>query len=356
MLLLTLNLGSTSSKVAVFEDAKEKFNETVRHDMELLMKSSAPIDQLDIRRENIFSAIENAGFKFSDFDAVCSRAGLIRPVESGTYLVNDSAIRDALDPEFGGRQPHGLGMVIAKEISEEYGIPAYFCDPVSTDELPDVARVTGFKGMERISRFHALNHKAVARKCADAIGKPYEELNLIGIHLGGGTSVAAHEKGRCIEVHDCTEEGAFSMDRCGHLPTNQIVDYCFSGRDITDIKNTIKREGGIYSYLGTSDMREVEAMADSGNEEAALLFDAFAYQHAKCVGEMAAAMCFEVDGIFITGGIAYSDKMVNKIKHYIGKLAPVYIFPGEEEMQSLAEGAMRVLRGECEAKKYEPVL
>ncbi|MBQ6621511.1 MAG: butyrate kinase [Mogibacterium sp.] len=352
MLILTLNLGSTSSKVAVFEDDQEKFSETVRHDAELLAKAKMPAEQFEFRKENIFAAIENAGYKFTDFDAVCSRAGLIKPIESGTYIIDENVIRDAQDLELGGRQPHGLGMVIAKAIHDEYGIPAYFCDPVSTDEFTDVARVSGFKGMERISRFHALNQKAVARKCAKAIGKPYEELNLIGIHLGGGTSVAAHEKGRCVEIHDCSEEGAFSMDRSGHLPTNQLVDYCFSGRSKNDIKFTLKREGGVFSYLGTSDMREVQAMAESGNEEAALIFEAFAYQHAKCVGEMAAAMCFKVDGIFMTGGIAYSKEMVDRIKHYIGDLAPVYVFPGEEEMKSLAEGALRVLRGEIEAKTY----
>ena len=352
MLILTLNLGSTSSKVAVFEDSEEKFSQTVRHDAKLLAETKIPVDQLSFRKENIFDAIDKAGYKLSDFDAVCSRGGLLKPVESGTYTIDDNAIKDALDVNLGGRQPHGLGLVIANDISKEFGIPAYFCDPVSTDEITDVARVTGFKGMERISRFHALNHKAVARKCADTIGKPYEELNLIGIHLGGGTSVAAHERGRCVEIHDCTEEGAFSMDRAGHLPTNQIIDYCFSGRSVDDIKYTFKREAGVFSYLGTSDMIEVENKAAAGDKEASLIFDAFAYQHAKCVGEMAAAMRFQVDAIFITGGIAYSEKMVDKIKYYVEKLAPIYVFPGEEEMKSLAEGALRVLKGEAEARQY----
>ncbi|MBQ6582774.1 MAG: butyrate kinase [Mogibacterium sp.] len=352
MLILTLNLGSTSSKVAVFEDDQEKFSETVRHDADLLAKHKMPAEQFDFRKENIFAAIEKAGYKFTDFDAVCSRAGLIKPIESGTYVIDDNVIHDAQDLELGGRQPHGLGMVIAKAIHDEYGIPAYFCDPVSTDEFTEVARVSGFKGMERISRFHALNQKAVARKCAAAIGKPYEELNLIGIHLGGGTSVAAHEHGRWVEIHDCSEEGAFSMDRSGHLPTNQLVDYCFSGRSKSDIKFTLKREGGVFSYLGTSDMREVQKRAEEGDAEAALIFDAFAYQHAKCVGEMAAAMKFKVDGIFITGGIAYSKEMVAKISDYVSALAPIYVFPGEEEMKSLAEGALRVLRGEIEPKTY----
>lgn len=352
MLILTLNLGSTSSKVAVFEDEKEKFSKTVRHDAKQLAETKLPADQLSFRKANIYEAIENEGYKFSDFDAVCSRGGLLKPLESGTYIISDEAIRDAQDVNLGGRQPHGLGLVIADDISKEYGIPAYFCDPVSTDEFTEVARVSGFKGIERISRFHALNHKAVARKCAAVMGKPYEELNLIGIHLGGGTSVAAHEKGRCVEIHDCSEEGAFSMDRAGHLPTNQLVDYCFSGLSESDIKYTLKREAGVFSYLGTSDMREVEKMVDEGNNEAELIFDAFAYQHAKCVGEMAAAMRFKVDGIFITGGIAFSEKMINKIKYYIEDLAPIYVFPGEEEMKSLAEGALRVLRGETKAKTY----
>ena len=352
MLILTLNLGSTSSKVAIFEDDYELFSETVRHDPELLAKTKKPIDQLSFRKENIFEAIEYAGYSLEDFDAVCSRGGLLKPVESGTYKITENALKDAQDVNLGGRQPHGLGLLIAYEIGKEYFIPAYFCDPVSTDELRDVARVSGFKGMERISRFHALNHKAVARKCAETLGRPYEELNLIGIHLGGGTSVAAHEKGKCIEIHDCSEEGAFSMDRAGHLPTNQLVDYCMSGKSEEEIKYTLKREAGVFSYLGTSDMMEVENKINEGDMEARLIFDAFAYQHAKCVGEMAAAMRFKVDGIFITGGIAYSERMVHMIKYYIEDLAPVYVYPGEEEMRSLAEAALRVLRGEEKSKTY----
>ncbi len=352
MLILTLNLGSTSSKVAVFENDQEKFSETVRHDAALLANAKMPADQFDFRKANIYEAVEKAGYQFSDFDAVCSRAGLIKPIESGTYVIDENVIRDAQDMELGGRQPHGLGLVIANAIHEEYGIPAYFCDPVSTDEFTDIARVSGFKGTERISRFHALNQKAVARKCADAIGKPYEELNLIGVHLGGGTSVAAHKQGCCVEIHDCSEEGAMSMDRAGHIPTNQLVDYCFSGGSKADIKFTLKREAGVFSYLGTSDMREVEERMNNGDAEAKLIFEAFAYQHAKCIGEMAAVMSFKVDGVFLTGGIAYSKTMCDLLKGYIGDLAPVYEFPGEEEMQSLAVGALRVLNGEISAKTY----
>lgn len=351
MLILVLNLGSTSSKVAVFENDQEKFSETIRHDAELLAKAKMPAEQFDFRKDGILNAVTAAGYDLKDFGAVCSRAGLLKPIASGTYVIDENVKHDAQDIEIGGRQPHGLGLVIADALAKEYGIPAYFCDPVSTDELTDVARVSGFKGMERISRFHALNQKAVARQCAAQIGKPYEELNLIGVHLGGGTSVAAHKGGRCVEIHDCSEEGAFSMDRSGHLPTNQLVDYCFSGKDKSDIKFTLKREGGVFSYLGTSDMREVEERMNE-DAEAKLIFEAFAYQHAKCIGEMAAAMSFKVDGIFLTGGIAYSKVMVDLLKGYIGDLAPVYEFPGEEEMKSLAVGALRVLNGEIVAKTY----
>jgi butyrate kinase len=356
MLILTLNLGSTSSKVAVFEDEEEKFSKTIRHDAKLLAEAKLPADQFQFRKDGIMEALKEAGYDLSKFDAVCSRAGLLRPIASGTYLIDENVKKDAQDIEVGGRQPHGLGLLIADAIHQEYGVPAYFCDPVSTDELTDVARVTGFKGMVRHSRFHALNQKAVARQCAEKIGKPYEELNLIGIHLGGGTSVAAHMHGQCVDIHDCSEEGAFSMDRSGNLPVNQLVDYCFSGDSRLDIKFRLKREGGVFSYLGTSDMMEVEKRMDNGDAEARLIFEAFAYQHCKCVGEMAAAMNFDVDGIFITGGIAHSKKMVELISNRVKKLAPIYLFPGEDEMHSLAVGALRVLNGEIEAKTYAPMM
>lgn len=356
MRILVLNLGSTSSKVAVFEDETEKFSKTVRHDAELLAQSKMPADQLSFRRQNIFDAITDAGYALGDFDAVCARGGVLKEVESGTYAIDDNVIRDAQDIELGGRQPHGLGLVIAKTLHDEYGVPAYFCDPVSTDELPDVAKVTGFKGMERISRFHALNQKAVARKCAAALGKKYEDVRLIGVHLGGGTAVVAHDHGKCVEIHDCAEEEAFAMDRAGGLPTFQLVDYAYKafqeGKTASDVKFVLKRQAGVFSYLGTSDMMEVQKRIDEGDEYAKLIFDAFAYQHAKCIGQCAAVLHFKVDAIFLTGGIAHSREMCDAIESYIGDFAPVYEFPGEEEMQSLALGALRVLRGEEAVKVY----
>ena len=354
MLIFVLNLGSTSSKIAIFEDDQEKFSKTINHDPQMLARTRRPVDQMEMRRNALYEAVHKAGYHFANFDAICSRAGVLRPIESGTYTVDYSVMADVLDPEVGGRGPHGLGLLIANEISMKYDIPAFFCDPVSTDELRPVARISGVKGMERRSNFHALNQKAVARRCAEVIGKPYEELNLIGVHLGGGTSVVAHEKGRCVEIHNCTEEGAFSMDRPGNLPTTQIVNYCFSGVSKEDVRLALGRQGGVYSYLGTSDMRNVEQRVKDGDQEAKLIYEAFAYQHCKCIGEMAAALRFDVDGIFITGGIAHRESMIELIKGYVGKLAPIYVFPGEEEMKSLAMGALRVLNGETEALQYRP--
>ncbi len=354
MKILVFNFGSTSSKIAVYDDHTEVFSKTINHDQAFLAEHKIPIEQYDVRRADIFAALEENGLDLKDFDAVCSRAGVIRSVESGTYLINEQCVADAKDFNYGGMQPHGLALIIADGIAKEYGIPAFFCDPVSTDEMTDIAKVTGYAPMERVSRFHALNQKAVARQCAEAIGKPYKELNLIGVHLGGGTSVAAHEHGRCIDITDCSEDGPFSMDRPGGLPLVQVIELCYEGGyEKKALRRKLKGEAGVYSYTGTRDMREVESRMNNGDKDCELAFKAFAYQHAKYIGAMAAVLKFKVDGIFITGGIANGKTMVDEIKSYVEGIAPVYVFPGENEMQSLAEGALRVLNGEAEAKEYK---
>ncbi len=353
MKILVFNFGSTSSKIAVFEDENEVFSKTVRHDQEFLEAHRIPIEQFDMRKSDIFKALDENELKLEDFDAVCSRAGLIRSVESGTYLINEQCVADAKDLRYGGMQPHGLALLIANDISKECGIPAFFCDPVSTDEMTELAKVTGYAPMKRNSRFHALNQKAVARKCAAELGRPYEELNLIGVHLGGGTSVAAHDHGMCVDITDCSEDGPFSMDRPGSLPIVQLINLCYDGGYTKEeLRRLFKLDAGMYSYTGTKDMREIEARMLDGDEACELAYKAFAYQHSKAIAAMAAVLKFKVDGIFITGGIAHRESMVEDIKSYIGSIAPVYVYPGEDEMQSLAEGALRVLRGEVEAKVY----
>ncbi|MBQ9814108.1 MAG: butyrate kinase [Lachnospiraceae bacterium] len=348
---LIINLGSTSTKIAVFEDSSPVFETTISHDAEKMSEYKKIIDQLLFRKEAITEEIKKAGFKLSDFDAICSRGGPLKPVESGIYLIDDDAVKDAADPEIGGRHPAALGVVIAGQMSKELGIPAYFVDPVSTDELVDEARYSGYKGIIRDALFHALNQKSMARKVAGIIGKPYEELNLIGVHMGGGVCVAAHCKGRVIDAYNVTDDGCFSMDRCGNLPTTEVLKLAYSGVPYDELKKKLTTQGGVYSYLGTKDFREVERRVTDGDEEARGVFNAMVFQHVKCIGAMAAIMKFKVDGIFLTGGIAFSDMMCNALKSYIDSFATTYILPGENEMQSLADGVMRISNGEI-PKKY----
>lgn len=354
MKILVFNFGSTSSKIAVYEDHDEVFSKTINHDQEFLATHKIPIEQFEVRESDILKALEDNNLSLKDFDAVCSRAGLIRPVASGTYYINEQCVADAKDMNYGGMQPHGLALLIANDISREYGIPAFFCDPVSTDEMSEVAKITGYAPIKRTSRFHALNHKAIARKCAADIGKPYEELNLIGVHLGGGTSIAAHEHGRCIDITDCSVDGPMSMDRPGGLPIDEVINMCYSGEyEKAELKRLFKQDAGMFSHTGTKDMREIKARMAEGDKACEMAFKAFCYQHAKYIGAMAAVLKFKVDGIFLTGGIAHGPEVVDEISQYVSGIAPIYVYAGENEMQSLAEGALRVLKGEAEALEYK---
>jgi butyrate kinase len=350
MRLLIINPGATSTKIAVYEDETEVLAESIIHAQEQLAGFQHIIDQLPLRESLVRTVLERAGYTPASFDAVCSRGGLIRHIPSGTYRIDDAVIRDIYQPPF-GEHASSLGPAIAKRIADEAGIPAFLVDPVSVDELLPIARVTGLKGMERESFFHALNQKAVARRAAADLGRPYELLNLIVAHMGGGVSIAAHEKGRVVDVFNVRDEGSFSLDRAGSLPVNAVVNLCYSGVSRQDLKRRLSFEGGVYSYLGTRDFREVERRMLEGDEEASLIFRAMAYQHAKDIGAMAAVLRFKVDAILLTGGIAFSDRFCAEISGYIEKIAPILRYPGEEEMKALALGALRVMRGE-EAKSY----
>ena len=350
MLLLIINPGATSTKIAVYEDETEVFLETIRHTQEELGGFPRIIDQLDFRTGLVMRTLQERGYTRDRFSAVCSRGGLLRHVPSGTYRINDAVISDIYHPPY-GEHASSLGPVIAKALADLAGIPAFLVDPVSVDELIPLARVSGFCGMERESFFHALNQKAVARKAAVSLGKPYEDVNLIVVHMGGGVSVAAHEKGRVIDLFNVKDDGSFSMDRGGALPVNAVVNLCFSGKSKQEIKKLLGMESGVFSYLGTRDFKAVEERMLGGDEPAKLIFEAMAYQHAKDIGALAAVLKFRVDAIVFTGGIAHSDLFCNAISQYVDQIAPILRFPGEEEMRSLAEGALRVLRGEP-AKEY----
>ncbi len=351
MKILVLNPGATSTKISIFEEENEIFKTNIVHSAEDLAPYVHIIDQGPYRKELVLKTIQEAGYQMSDFNAVCGRGGLLRHIPSGTYAISDKVIADVKDPPY-GEHASNLGVLLAKELGDLAGLPSFFVDPVCVDEMSEVAHVSGYKGMQRESFFHALNQKSIARKAAKILGKPYEECRMIVIHMGGGVSVAAHENGLCVDVYNVKDEGAFGMDRGGSLPVNAVINMCFSGLTKKEVKKKLGVEAGAYSYVGTKDFREVQRKALEENDpDCRLVFDAMAYQLSKDIGAMAAVLKFKVDAIVYTGGMAYSDPLTEAITGYVGDLAPVIRLPGEEEMRSLAEGALRVLHGES-AKVY----
>lgn len=351
MKVLVINPGATSTKVAVFDEETQVYKTTVDHSPQELDRFDRVIDQADYRQQAILDAVAQSGFRLSDFDAVCGRGGLYRPIPSGTYAVNDRVMHDVETAPY-GEHPSNLGAYLARRIGDMVGVPAFFVDPVCVDELTEVAHYTGFAPFRRLSQFHALNQKSVGRKAARRLGKSYEEARLIVCHLGGGVSVAAHDHGRVVDVFNVKDEGAMGMDRGGGLPVNQLIDYCYAGRSREEVKRTLGRRSGMLSYVGTTDFREICARVVSGDERFTAAYRALVYQLAKDIGAMAAVLHFGVDAIVYTGGMAYEQFFCDDITAYVGRLAPVLRFPGEEEMRALAEGTLRVLHGEAQAETY----
>jgi butyrate kinase len=351
--ILVINPGSTSTKVGVFDDEKSIFEQTIRHDDEELNQFSSIIDQYEFRKQVILEVLHKEGINISKLSAVCGRGGLLRPIEGGTYAVNEIMLED-LRNGYSGQHASNLGGIIANEIAMGLNIPAFIVDPVVVDELDPVARISGLSIMERRSVFHALNQKAVARKVSKQLGQSYNELNLIIAHMGGGVSVGAHKKGRVIDVNNGLDgEGPFSPERAGTLPVGDLVKLCFSGDYyISEVQKMIVGQGGLVSYLGTADAIKVENMIEDGDKKAALVYEAMAYQVAKEIGSAAAVLEGDIDAIILTGGIAYSDFIVNEITKRVKWMSRVIVLPGENELQALCEGALRVLRDEEEAKNY----
>ena len=282
---------------------------------------------------------------------MCGRGGLYRAIPSGTYAVNDRVMADVEAAPY-GEHPSNLGAYLARKLGDMVGIPAFFVDPVCVDEMTEIAHYTGFAEFRRLCQFHALNHKAVGRKAAEKLGKRYEDVNLIVCHLGGGVSVGAHQHGRVVDVCNVKDEGSMGMDRAGGLPVNQLISYCFSGKTKEEVKRTFGRRAGMFSYLGTTDFRVICAKVVEGDPKFVEAYQALVYQLAKDIGAMAAVLHFDVDAIVYTAGMAYEDFFCDDITAYVGKIAPIIRLPGEEEMRSLAEGALRVLRGQQEAGIY----
>ena len=351
MKVLVINPGATSTKIAVFEEDQQLFKLGLDHSAEELDQFDKVIDQADYRKKAILDAVAEAGFHLSDFDAVCGRGGLYRPIPSGTYAVNDKVMHDVETAPY-GEHPSNLGAYLAKQIGDMVGIPAFFVDPVCVDEMTEVAHYTGFAEFRRLCQFHALNHKSIGRKAAAQLGKKYEDVNLIVCHLGGGVTVGAHQHGRVVDVCNVKDEGSMGMDRGGGLPVNQLISYCFSGKTKDEVKKILGRRAGMLSYVGTTDFRVVCAKVVEGDPKFTEAYQALVYQLAKDIGAMASVLHFDVDAIVYTGGMAYEQFFCDDITAYVGKIAPVIRMPGEEEMRSLAEGALRVLHGEQEASVY----
>ena len=353
--LLIINPGSTSTKVAVFHDKEQVFKKNIKHSTEEVSKFEKIADQFEFRKDVIMSELKAEGIDLTGLTAVIGRGGLLHPLTSGVYEVNENMIRD-LNEAANGEHACNLGGLIANSIAKEFGVKAYIADPVVVDEMDDVARYSGHPLFPRKSIFHALNQKIIARTHAKAVNRKYEDLNLIGIHLGGGISVAAHKKGRVVDVNNALNgDGPFTPERSGVLPSGPLMNACFSGKYTKkDIDLMLKGQGGFVAYLGTNDALTVEKEVRAGNKEWEKVYRAMAYQIAKEVGGLAAsAFSMDVDGIFVTGGMAYDKLFCSILNDHLHKIAPVYVYPGEDEMAALAMNGVMVLDGEVEAKMYE---
>ena len=351
--ILTINPGSTSTKIALFQNEKKILSENIHHSEKELTEYYQIADQYPFRMRAIEDFLTDNGIHPQSLSAIVGRGGLLHPVEGGTYRVNEKMVQD-LTEQIRGEHASNLGGLIAYALAEKLGIPAFIVDPVVVDEMEDIARLSGSPVLPRKSIFHALNQKAVARKAAAELGRSYFDINCIVVHLGGGITIGAHKKGRVIDVNNGLDgEGPYTSERSGTLPTGDLARYCFANvhREFKVLRQ-IRGKGGIVAYLGTNDMKKVRVRVDNDDKQALLVYKGMAYQVAKYIGEMSVVLKGDVDAIVITGGIAYDEQFINWIKEYIKHIAKVMVFPGEEEMEALAMGGLRVLRGEEKAKVY----
>ncbi len=355
--LIVINPGSSSTKFAVYENEQALFVVNIRHTEEQLLpfRGKSILDQEKFRLGLIEEELRKRGYSAKSMNAVVGRGGLLHPVASGTYRVNEEMLEELRRAER-GEHASNLGAFLAKALADEGGAPAFIVDPVSVDEWTDKARISGSALLERSCLSHALNTKAVAKRFAHEQGRRYADLHLIVAHVGSGISVSAHERGRMVDVTNSREEGAFSTERSGTVPCMKLAELCFSGDyTLKEIENALFREGGLYSYLGTKDLEEIERRIVAGDARAALVFDAMVYQIAKEIGAMSAALKGRVDAILMTGGMAHSKKLMANLRSHVYWIAPLHVYAGEDELRALAEGALRVLRGEEIAQEFGAV-
>jgi len=351
--ILVINPGSTSTKISLFKASEEILTENIDHKIEDLARFNKASDQDLYRMEIIIRVLRGKNVDLSQIKAVVGRGGLIRPIKGGTYIVNDEMVAD-LKKGVMGDHPSNCGGLIAYAISKSLECEAFIVDPVVVDEMEPIAKISGMPLIQRKSIFHALNQKAVGRDLAKRIDKSYTDINAIIAHMGGGITVGCHAKGRVIDVNNGLDgDGPFSPERSGAVPIGDLIRGCFTGEyTFPEMKKLVKGHGGMVAYLGTHDMRVVEKRIDEGDEKAKLVFEAMAYQIAKEIGAMSTVLSGKVDAIVLTGGMANSNKLVELIRSRVEFIAPVSVFPGEQEMKALALGALRVLKGEEKAKTY----
>ncbi len=350
---LIINPGSTSTKIGVFEDETLLFEETLRHSTEEIAQYASIVDQKDFRKQIILDLLAKKDFDMKSLQVIVGRGGMLKPIPGGTYAVSDELLAD-LKVGVQGQHASNLGGILAREIADSIDVPSYIVDPVVVDELMPISRYSGVPELPRTSVFHALNQKAVAKRYAKEQGKAYDSLNLVVVHMGGGVSVGAHEKGQVVEVFNALDgDGAFSTERAGSVPSGALIKMCFSGQYTEkEVYKKIVGNGGFNAYVGTNDMRDVEKMVLDGDEKAAETREAFIMQVAKNIGSMACVLKGKVDQIVITGGIAYDKVVVSGLKERAGFIAPITVYPGEDELLALAQGALRVMNGEEKAMVY----
>lgn len=351
--LLIINPGSTSTKIGVYDGEHEVLVETLRHSSDEILSYKTIYDQKSFRKNVILDVLKSKNFDINTLDAVVGRGGMLKPMPGGTYEVDDYMIED-LKIGVQGQHASNLGGILSKEIADELGIKAFIVDPVVVDELQDVARISGVPELPRKSKFHALNQKAVAKRYGKESGKGYENLNLIVVHMGGGVSVGAHKNGRVIDVNNALDgDGPFSPERAGSVPVGDLITMCYSGKYTEgEMHNKLVGKGGYVAYLNTNDARDVLKLKEDGDEYGSLIYDAFIYQVSKEVGSMATVLKDKVDAIILTGGIAYGKEVCDDINSYVEWIAPIVVYPGEDELLALAQGAIRVLSGEEKPKRY----
>ena len=353
MRILVINPGGTSTKISVFEGKEQVFKENISHTQADLNDYKTVFNQYQYRKDLILNILEKNNYPIETFNCVVGRGGLMKPIPGGTYAVNERMIED-LKNAINGEHASNLGAVLAKNIGDEIDVPSFVVDPVSVDEFLDVSRITGISDIEKASWLHSLNHKAVCRKVAEDLGGEYKDYNFIVAHLGSGISIVAHNKGQMIDGSGGRSDGPFSPERSGGLLAYPLIKLCYSGKYTEgEMVNKVSNIGGMYDYLGTKDMIEIEERIEKGDEKAKLIMDAFIYQVSKEVAMYGASLSGKVDRVILSGGIAHSDLVTEEVTKRVSYLAPVEIIAGEMEMEALALGALRVLGGVEQSKEYK---